>query len=275
MNKQKHMNKQEQTCRAVGVIPARWGSTRFPGKSLALIAGKPLILWVLERARQARALDDLLVATDDERIQRVVEAAGCRVVMTRSDHPSGTDRIAEAVQGIQADVVVNIQGDEPLIEPALIDELAGVLKSGASWDMATAASPIRSTEERDSPAVVKVVWDHEGRALYFSRSLIPFERDVPALPRKAPLHWRHIGIYGYRRAFLEQLVRHPPCVLEEAEKLEQLRALHLGARIKVLQTESFGLGVDLPEDVAKAEKLLCQAASSSDGAGRTVKPAAL
>ena len=246
--------------RAVGVIPSRWGSTRFPGKSLASIGGKPLLVWVVERARQARRLDGIWVATDDERIAEVARACGVNVAMTRPEHPSGTDRIAEAVQGIAADVVVNIQGDEPLIDPALIDRVAGSLEDEAGWDMATAAAPIRSGEELHNPDVVKVVRALDGRALYFSRSVIPFLRGAePGFAPVAGLHLRHIGIYGYRRIFLERLVKEPPSALENAEKLEQLRALALGARMVVLDGEAPGIGVDSPADVPRAEALLRQA----------------
>lgn len=246
--------------RVVGVIPSRWGSTRFPGKSLASIGGKPLLVWVVERARQARRLDGIWVATDDERIAEVARACGVNVAMTRPEHPSGTDRIAEAVQGIAADVVVNIQGDEPLIDPALIDRVAGSLEDEAGWDMATAAAPIRSAEELHNPDVVKVVRALDGRALYFSRSVIPFLRGAePGFAPVAGLHLRHIGIYGYRRIFLERLVKEPPSALENAEKLEQLRALALGARMVVLDGEAPGIGVDSPADVPRAEALLRQA----------------
>lgn len=246
--------------RAVGVIPSRWGSTRFPGKSLASIGGKPLLVWVVERARQARRLDGIWVATDDERIAEVARACGVNVAMTRPEHPSGTDRIAEAVQGIAADVVVNIQGDEPLIDPALIDRVAGSLEDEAGWDMATAAAPIRSAEELHNPDVVKVVRALDGRALYFSRSVIPFLRGAePGFAPVAGLHLRHIGIYGYRRIFLERLVKEPPSALENAEKLEQLRALAIGARMVVLDGEAPGIGVDSPADVPRAEALLRQA----------------
>lgn len=246
--------------RVIGVIPSRWGSTRFPGKSLASIGGKPLLVWVVERARQARRLEEILVATDDERIAAVARGCGASVAMTRPDHPSGTDRIAEAVQGLAADVVVNIQGDEPLIDPVLIDRVAGALADGGEWDMATAASPIRSAEELHHPDVVKVVRALDGRALYFSRSVIPFVRGAePGFAPVEGLHFRHIGIYGYRRTFLERLVREPPCALENAEKLEQLRALALGCRMVVLEGEAAGIGVDSPEDVPRAEALLRRA----------------
>jgi 3-deoxy-manno-octulosonate cytidylyltransferase (CMP-KDO synthetase) len=246
--------------RVIGVIPARWGSTRFPGKSLAMIGGKPLIQWVIERARQARKLDELIVATDDERIRAAAAKLGVEVAMTRADHPSGTDRIAEAVRGRAADVVINIQGDEPLIAPALVDELAGTLAGSPDWDMATAAAPITAGGDVANPSVVKVVWDQAGRALYFSRSVIPYLREKDSGAGLGDrLYWRHIGIYAYQRPFLERLVAEPPCSLEKAEKLEQLRALHIGGRMKVLPVDDIGLGVDTPEDVKKAEAALARA----------------
>lgn len=247
--------------RIVGVIPSRWGSTRFPGKSLTLIGGRPLLAWVVDRTRQARRLDEILVATDDERIAAAARSFGVPVAMTRSDHPSGTDRIAEAIRHIQADVVINIQGDEPLIDPALIDRVARVLAdSPGDWDMATAAAPIRSAEELHNSDIVKVVRDLAGRALYFSRSAIPHVRgaELGSAP-VAGQHFRHIGLYGYQRSFLERLVREPPCALEDLEKLEQLRALSMGCRMVVLETEMFGIGVDSPSDVPKAEALLREA----------------
>jgi len=240
--------------RVVGVIPSRWGSTRFPGKSLALIAGKPLIQRVVERCRGARRLDDLLVATDDDRIRRAVEGFGCRVVMTRGNHPSGTDRVAEAVRHDPADVVVNIQGDEPLIDPGLIDCLVAGMLFNSGWDMATAASPL-AAEEAARATICKVVTDAEGRALYFSRAPIPYIRE-PDFKAAGTIFWRHIGIYVYRAAFLKKLVAAPPCLLERAECLEQLRALHLGGRIKVEETRHSGVGVDMPSDVPLVEAAL-------------------
>jgi len=240
--------------RVVGVIPSRWGSTRFPGKSLALIAGKPLIQRVVERCRQARRLDDLLVATDDDRIRKAVEGFGCRVAMTRGDHPSGTDRVAEAVLHDPAGIVVNIQGDEPLIDPDLIDRLVAVMLSTSGWDMATAASPL-AMEEASRVTICKVVMDAEGRALYFSRAPIPHirEHDFHAV---VPVYWRHIGIYVYRAVFLRRIVAAAPCLIEQAECLEQLRALHLGGRIKVEETRHTGVGVDTPADVPVVEAAL-------------------
>jgi len=246
--------------RVVGVIPARWASTRLPGKALVPICGKPLIQWVLERVLLATRLDEVLVATDDERIRSVVTSLGGMAVMTRTDHPSGTDRVAEAVSGRDAGIVINIQGDEPLIDPGLINHLVEVMVEGREWDMATAATPIHASEELNKPSVVKVVVGEHGRALYFSRSVIPFVRDtVPA----GLIHWRHVGIYAYRRAFLDRLVKAPPCVLELTEKLEQLRALHLGARMKVVETREIGLGVDTPEDIGLVEAALKRAGVTS------------
>ena len=239
----------------IGVIPARWESTRFPGKSLTPLCGKPLIQWVVERCRQARCLDDVIVATDDERIRRVVAGQGVRVVMTRSDHPSGTDRVAEATRGTRAEVVVNIQGDEPLVDPGLIDRLVNLMNVERRWDMATAAAPLDA--EVQNPSVCKVVFDREDQALYFSRSPIPFIRDQD-FKADQPVYWRHIGIYLYRTDFLDKLVAEPPGLMERAEGLEQLRALYLGARIKVLRTDRVGLGVDTPEDVPKVEAMMQQ-----------------
>ena len=245
------------SARAIGVIPSRWGSTRFPGKSLALIGGKPLLARVVERAREARRLAEIWVATDDERIAAAARGWGVAVKMTRSDHPSGTDRIAEAIDGVAADVVVNIQGDEPLIDPDLIDRVAATLAEGEDWDMATAASPIHAAEELHNPDVVKVVRALDGRALYFSRAVIPHVRGAAAgAGPVAGSHFRHVGLYGYRRAFLERLVREPPCALENLEKLEQLRALALGCRMAVLDCAAAGIGVDSPADVPRAEALL-------------------
>ncbi len=244
----------------LGVIPARWGSTRFPGKALHPIAGRPLLARVIDRVLGTRRLNAILVATDDERIARLASECGVEAVMTAPTHPSGTDRIAEAVHGRAADVVVNIQGDEPLVDPALIDAVAEAV-AGGEWDMATAAAPIGDPAEVTNPAVVKVVWAADGRALYFSRAPIPYDRDGGAAAETEPVWWRHIGLYGYRREFLERFVREPPCRLERLEKLEQLRALHLGARIRVLRSADAGIGVDTPEDVARVEAALREAGS--------------
>jgi 3-deoxy-manno-octulosonate cytidylyltransferase (CMP-KDO synthetase) len=237
----------------IGVIPARYASTRFPGKILAMICGKPLICWVVENACRASRLDEIIVATDDKRIADTVKGSGAVAVMTREDHQSGTDRIAEAVEGRDADVIVNIQGDEPLIDPGLIDRLAARIEESSDWDMATAAAAVTDADMLRRPQVVKVVCDARGRALYFSRSVIPHVRDG-AIEDNLGLYRRHIGIYAYRREFLARMVAEPLCELEKAEKLEQLRALHIGGRIAVLETDESGVGVDTPEDAGIVER---------------------
>ena len=242
--------------RTIGVIPARWASTRLPGKPLAMIAGKPMIQRVAEQVVQAKSLDAVLVATDDPRIADAVasfEIPGVEAVMTRTDHPSGTDRIAEAIANADCDVVINIQGDEPLMDPDLIDQLAEAMAAG-DWDMVTAAAPIENDEDLQNPSVVKAVFSADGQALYFSRAPIPFVRD--AQTDTAGAHWRHLGIYAYRRDYLLKLVAEPPCALENIEKLEQLRALHIGCRMKVLQVADVGIGVDTPEDIERVEAIL-------------------
>ena len=240
--------------RVIGVIPSRWGSTRFPGKSLYPICGKPLVQWVVEAVKRAHSLDEVLVATDDARIAEAVKGFA-KVVMTRPDHPSGTDRVAEAAKPGDDDIVINIQGDEPLIDPALIDALAARMKADPGWAMATAACPVRTMRDLDARTVVKVVLARDGGALYFSRLPIPCRRDgEPDLG--SGLYLRHLGIYAYRGAFLKRLVCEPPCALEKTESLEQLRALYLGGRIAVIRTEDQGVGVDTPEDVATVEAVL-------------------
>lgn len=243
--------------RTIAVIPSRFGSTRFPGKSLAPLCGKPLVRWVAEAVLRARTVDEVLVATDDERIAAAVEGTGARAVMTPSDLPSGTDRVAVAAQAAPEDVVVNVQGDEPLIDPALVDAVADKLRLDAAgrFQMSTACAPIRTAEELAAPTVVKVVLDAEDGALYFSRFAIPFRRDGAADPATG-LWQRHVGIYGYRGAFLARMVATPPCALEKSESLEQLRALWLGGRIGVVRTRELGVGVDRPEDLATVEALL-------------------
>ncbi len=238
--------------RILGVIPARWGSTRFPGKSLHPILGRPLILWVVEAVQRARRLDEIIVATDDDRIAAAVAACGVSVAMTSPDHPSGTDRVAEAAKANDDDIVINIQGDEPLIAPELIDELAVKMATEPDWAMATAACPIKDVAELASPHVVKVVLDSHDGALYFSRLPIPCRRDGPP-DLTTELYWRHLGIYAYRGALLNRLVAEPPCPLEQSEMLEQLRALYLGAKIAVIRTNPSGIGVDTPQDVVYLE----------------------
>ena len=239
----------------IGVIPSRWGSTRFPGKSLAPLCGKPLVKWVVEACLRAKTLDAVVVATDEPRIAKAVAGTGARVAMTRPDHPSGTDRVAEAAKAADGDIVVNIQGDEPLIDPGLIDAVAAKLKGDDRWQMATACAPILTMADLMAPTIVKVVLDAEDGALYFSRLPIPCRRDgAPDLA--SGLYQRHIGIYGYRGAFLKRLVAEPPCALEKAESLEQLRAMWLGGRIGGVRTRELGIGVDRPEDGPVVEALI-------------------
>jgi 3-deoxy-manno-octulosonate cytidylyltransferase (CMP-KDO synthetase) len=240
----------------IGVIPARYASTRFPGKPLALIAGKPLIQRVVEQCRLAGSLSEVIVATDDARI-REVASRFCRVEMTREDHPSGSDRIAEVAERCACDAVVNIQGDEPLIEPAVIDVVAKAL---AGNEMSTAATRIKEAAEYDNPNVVKVVVNAAGRALYFSRRTIPYVRDAASRSVAEQLaafaFLKHLGIYGYRRETLLRLVRFPVSPLELAERLEQLRALDHGIQIAVATVDYDSVGVDLPGDVARVETIL-------------------
>ena len=240
----------------IGIVPARYASTRFPGKPLALIAGRPLIQRVVEQCRKAKSLSDVIVATDDARIADAAKAF-CRVEMTRADHPSGSDRIAEVAARCLGDAVVNIQGDEPLIDPAVIDAVAGAL---AQDEMSTAATPIKSPAEFDNPNVVKVVVSAAGRALYFSRRTIPYLRAAATRSANEQLaafaFLKHLGIYGYRRETLLRLVKFPVSPLENAEKLEQLRALENGIAIAVVKVDYDSVGVDVPEDVARVERIL-------------------
>jgi 3-deoxy-manno-octulosonate cytidylyltransferase (CMP-KDO synthetase) len=231
------------------LIPARYGSTRLPAKPLLAETGKALIQHVYERACQARRAQQVLVATDDLRIVQAVEAFGGRAILTRSDHPSGTDRIAEAARQVSADILVNLQGDEPLIDPASLDQVIALLEDDPQAAMATLATPLRDAQAYRSPNVVKVVCDQAGHALYFSRAPIPFGRDAePDFQACPPLVLQHVGLYAYRRAFLFRLAALPPAPLEQVEKLEQLRALAAGVRIRVGRSEAPALGVDTLED---------------------------
>ena len=233
------------------VIPARYSSTRLPGKPLADIAGKPMIQHVYERAKQASLPQNVLIATDHALVRDAVLAFGGEAVMTASDHPSGTDRLAEVAKRYpEAEIIVNVQGDEPLIEPSVIDRLAQALLDDPSVAMATLATPMHS-DDYDKPSAVKVVTDLAGYALYFSRSRIPYPRQTDA---PVPV-WQHIGIYAYRRDFLLAFAGLAPAPLEKAESLEQLRALENGYRIKVLHTDFVSIGVDTPEDLERVNQL--------------------
>lgn len=244
--------------KTIGIIPSRFGSSRFPGKPLALLAGKPLVAWVVEAAKRSTSLDEVLVATDDTRIVEAVERHGAKAVLTPSELPSGTDRIACAAGDFaDDDILVNIQGDEPLIDPALIDQLVAKLKNDPRWSMATAVTDISSPEDFAAPSVVKVVLDRDDGALYFSRSPIPCRRDGEP-DFSSGLYVRHLGVYAYRGEFLRRYVAEAPCALEQAEKLEQLRALWMGARIAVVRTVDEGVGVDTPEDAVRVERILIE-----------------
>ncbi len=243
--------------KVVGVIPARLASTRFPEKPLAKILDREMIAWVVDGALTANSLEEVWVATDSERIAKIAERAGAKVAMTDSDLPSGTDRIWAAIKNIECDLVVNIQGDEPLVKGTLIDQLVEPLKKDKNLEMSTLAHPI-SLEEMISPNSVKVVVDKSGHALYFSRFSIPYSRDN-AKQSDLSGALKHIGMYGYRKSFLSTFCAAPQAEIEKAESLEQLRALYLGARIKVVKTEERSWGVDTPEDLIKVEQLMKKA----------------
>lgn len=239
--------------KAAAVIPARYDSSRFPAKMLADLKGKAVILRTVERTLQADALSGVMVATDDERIVRVVSDAGHRACMTRRDHVSGTDRIVEAMAHVDADLIVNVQGDEPFMDPGLINRLVARMNRDDAPDIGTACTPILEAEDLLNPAVVKVVRDEKGCALYFSRSLIPHSRDeAPETLLGKGLYFRHLGIYAYRRRFLEKWSGLPPHPLEQTEKLEQLRALAHGAKIAVIDSDQSAPGIDTPADLEAA-----------------------
>jgi 3-deoxy-manno-octulosonate cytidylyltransferase (CMP-KDO synthetase) len=238
----------------VAIIPARFHSTRLPGKPLALIAGRPMICHVAERAGRARGLARVLVATDDIRIRDAVAAIGIEAVMTRADHPSGTDRLAEVARRLDAEVVINVQGDLPLLDPRMVERLAARMAEEPALPMATLAVPIADEVDWRSLHVVKVVVGPDGRALYFSRAPIPYDRDGARAPGEA-FGWRHVGLYAYRRETLLRLAALPPTRLEKRECLEQLRALEHRIGIGVVEwtAEEPVIEVDTPEDLARAE----------------------
>jgi len=263
--------------RAIGIIPARWKASRFEGKILTKILGKPMIQHVWERSKEAKMLDDLIIATDSEEVIKAVKGFGGKAVYTSKDQPSGTDRIAEVVNEIDVEIIVNIQGDEPLIHRSMIDDLANTLLEHKSIPMATVVKRITDKKDITNPNVVKAVADREGGALYFSRSPIPYVRKEEAARSALDVHswfsggladedikyyYKHIGIYAYTKDFLFTYTNLPKSKLEELEKLEQLRALENGYKIKVVETEFDTIGVDTPEDVAKVEEMLRLALSS-------------
>jgi len=238
--------------RVLCVIPARYASTRLPGKPLLQLAGKPMVWRVFERASQATVPQLTVVATDNQEIYDTIIALGGQAVMTRDDHPTGTDRLAEVAELFpDFDLIVNVQGDEPLIEPCVIDQLATALIDDSSAQMATCMNEM-DEEEYSNPAAVKVVTDINGNALYFSRSILPYPRNKTG----CPVH-KHIGIYAYRREFLIKYAQMPPTILEQTESLEQLRALENGYKIKVIKVPYKFYGVDTLEDFLRVEKILC------------------
>ena len=244
--------------KTLGVIPARFGSTRLPGKVLMELAGKPMIEHVYERAKRARSLEACVVATDDDKVREACIAFGCQVVMTSPAHPSGTDRVAEVVKAWPSvEAVVNIQADEPLLEPEAIDLVVEALFEDPSIPMATLVHPINDYQELIDPHIVKVVTDEQGFALYFSRATIPFSFDLtPEAPLPKGIYYRHIGLYAYKSSFILQLCKIPPSSLETTERLEQLRALQNGYKIKVKETSYTSIGVDTMEDLEKVRGLL-------------------
>ena len=236
------------------VIPARYASTRLPGKPLSMIVGKPMIQHVYERACQAQLPSEVIVATDNEQVEQTVKAFGGKAVMTSPDHPSGTDRLAEvALMYPDVDIIVNVQGDEPMIPPEIIDRLAEAFEGDDDLSMAT-MKVLMNEDEYNDPSAVKVVTDQHGYALYFSRSLMPYPRNKPADYKV----YKHVGIYAYRRSFLLKYAALAPTPLERAESLEQLRVLENGYKIKVLESDFKGIGVDTPEDLAAVTELMAK-----------------
>jgi 3-deoxy-manno-octulosonate cytidylyltransferase (CMP-KDO synthetase) len=239
--------------KALGVIPARLGSTRLSEKILRVIAGRPMIQHVWERARQAKKLEDVVVATDDVRIQQCVEGFGGKAFMTRRDHPNGTSRIAEVMGHFKQALVINIQGDQPLVDPKALDEMVSIFEKSKDMDMLTLAARMTDRASYENPNVVKVVCDENGNALYFSRATIPFFQGKQDC---AFSFLKHLGVYGYRRDFLLEFVTWKPGVLENHEKLEQLRVLERGRSIRVIETAYDFISVDTEEDLREVEKRL-------------------
>lgn len=243
--------------KVLAVIPARYASVRFPGKPLAPIAGKAMIQHVVERVRQAKRVSQVVVATEDARIKTAVEAFGGEAIITRSDHRTGTDRVAEVATHIAAAVYINVQGDEPLIDPGTIDALVEAMLEDDSIQLATPCTSIGQPNDIMDPNIVKVVRDFESNALYFSRAPIPWVRD--SAQTVTARHWKHLGLYGFRREALLEFPTLPPGELEHLEQLEQLRWLENNFRIRVIETNYDAVSVDVPTDVPRVEKLLSEA----------------
>ncbi len=243
----------DNTASVIALIPARFNSSRLPGKPLADIDGTPMVVRVWQQVSRASSLNRVIVATDDDRIARTIRDAGGTVEMTSSAHQSGTDRIAEVARRVPADIYLNVQGDLPFIAPQDLNALVAPMRADAAIPMGTLATPIVSLEEFHNSNVVKVVCNDHGDALYFSRSPIPFWRDATGVPGSA---LRHIGVYGYRRDFLLEFATWPPSHLEQTEKLEQLRVMERGHRIRVVKSVMPSLEIDTPEDLARANQSL-------------------
>ncbi|MGD0962818.1 MAG: 3-deoxy-manno-octulosonate cytidylyltransferase [Candidatus Acidiferrales bacterium] len=246
--------------KVLAVIPARQASVRFPGKPLANIAGRPMIQHVVERVRQAESVDRIVVATDEDAIKKAVEGFGGEALLTRRDHRTGTDRVAEVAAHTAAEIYVNVQGDEPLVDPGTIDSLVAAMNEDPAVQIATPCSAISQPNDIMDPNIVKVVRDFDGNALYFSRAPIPWVRETSktAVAR----HWKHLGLYAFRRAALLEFPTLPPGELERVEQLEQLRWLENGFHIAVVETEYDAISVDVPADVTRVEKLLAARAKS-------------
>ena len=245
--------------KALGIIPARLGSTRLPEKILRSIGGKPMIQHVWERAKQAKSLEDVIVATDDARICQCVEGFGGKAVLTRKDHPNGTSRIAELMEHFGQDVVINIQGDQPLVDPKALDEMVSVFEKAKDVEVLTLAVRMKDRASYENPNVVKVVCDGQGDALYFSRATIPFFQGSQSC---AFSFLKHLGVYGYRRDFLLKFVAWEPGILENTEKLEQLRILERGRSIRVIETAYDFISVDTEEDLREVESRLSRVGRS-------------
>jgi 3-deoxy-manno-octulosonate cytidylyltransferase (CMP-KDO synthetase) len=243
------------SAQVIGVIPARFASTRFPGKPLVKILGKEMILWVVEAAQKSKSLNELIVATDHDEIFNLVKRSGCRAIMTASDLPTGTDRIYQATSSLNSDIVVNIQGDEPLLQAKTIDTLLQPLLEQAGCEMSTLAHEIDESDLQSQNAV-KVILNEKREAIYFSRYPIPFSRQQYNPKAKQTTCYKHIGLYAYRTPFLEKFCKRMPTELECFEGLEQLRALSMGARIKVEIVNEKSIGVDIPEDVVRIENII-------------------
>jgi len=244
----------EKKLNVIGIIPARWASTRLPGKVLADISGKPMIQHVWEHAKQSRLLDEVFIACDDEKVFDAAQDFGAKTIMTSPEHASGTDRIAAACKHSPAKIVLNIQGDEPLMQPEVIDSVIQALLDDSTAVVATPVKKITNEEDVANPNVVKVVMDKDGYALYFSRSTIPYNRDKKSFNDVA--YYKHFGLYAYRKEFLMKFKELPASALEQTERLEQLRVLQAGYRIKIVQTEFDSIGVDTPEDLEHVVRIL-------------------